>query len=68
MTRTTDYTDRNGKPIAIGDTVTDKDGHTFTVQYGPVKSYHDGSQVTAAHIDGAELSVKLARQYTIISR
>lgn len=64
----TGYTDRHGKPIDVGDTVTDRDGRTYTVQYGPVKSHHDGSTVTAAHIDGAQLTAKLAKQYTVTSR
>lgn len=68
MTKPTHYTDRDGKPIAVGDTVRDKDGHTFTVQYGPVKSLRDGSTVTAAHINGAQLTAKLAKQYTVNSR
>jgi len=68
MTNHTHYTDRHGKPIHVGDTVRDRDGRTFTVQYGPVKSYHDGSTVTAAHINGAQLTAKLAKQYTVISR
>ena len=64
----TPYSDCAGRIISIGDTVTDKDGRSFTVQYGPVKSYHDGSTITAAHIDGAELTAKLARQYTVQTR